>query len=191
MTAELSEKIVIVDDHDEVIGEEEKEKCHDGNGLLHRGFLVMVFNTAGELLLARRSEKKRLWPGFWDGSIASHVYLNESYLQASGRRLGQELGISVPEIEYAFKFRYKAEYGNAGTEQEICAVTIVRGIEHDQIRPDVREISEVRFWDLTKLINDVREGGNPYTPWLILALEHMSERPIMPGNRLIRETIPG
>ena len=38
------QQIVIVDEDDNLIGEEEKEKCHDGNGILHRGFLVMIFN---------------------------------------------------------------------------------------------------------------------------------------------------
>lgn len=38
------EHIVIIDEKDNCIGEEEKEKCHDGNGILHRGFLAMVFN---------------------------------------------------------------------------------------------------------------------------------------------------
>ncbi len=35
------EQIVIVDENDNYIGEEEKEKCHDGSGILHRGFLAM------------------------------------------------------------------------------------------------------------------------------------------------------
>jgi len=52
---ERMEHIIIIDEDDNYIGEEDKEKCHDGNGILHRGFLAMVFNNAGELLLAQRS----------------------------------------------------------------------------------------------------------------------------------------
>lgn len=189
MTASERERIVIVDDHDVVTGEEEKGKCHDGEGLLHRGFLAMVFSNTGELLLTRRSDKKRLWPGFWDGSVASHVFRGEDYIQASERRLRQELGIAVSSIEYGFKFRYKARYKEVGTEHEICAVTIVRQVEHEQIRPDRNEISDVRFADLKALINEVRKNGNTFTPWLVLALEQMSERPIL-TKREISQTIP-
>ncbi len=81
------ENIVVVDDNDNLIGEEEKEKCHNGNGILHRGFLVMVFNRDGELFLTRRSEEKPLWPGYWDGTVASHVWRGEDYVHASRRRL--------------------------------------------------------------------------------------------------------
>jgi isopentenyl-diphosphate delta-isomerase len=185
----VSERIVIVDPLDQILGEEDKEKCHDGDGILHRGFLAMVFNREGELLLTRRSVKKRLWPGFWDGSVASHLFSGEDYVQASIRRLRQELGISVENMEYAFKFRYQAGYGSIGTEHEICAVTIVRGVGIESVRPDSDEIAEIRTADLKALIEEVRENGRRYTPWLVLALEHMSERPLQQREERIRATI--
>ncbi len=177
MNAERNEQIIIVDEHDVVLGTEDKERCHDGEGILHRGFLAMVFSASGELLLTRRSGQKRLWPGFWDGSVASHVLAGEDYVQASRRRLREELSIDVSLVEYAFKFRYKVGYGSAGTEHEICAVTIVRGVSLSAVRPDSREIAELRSIDLKALIEEVRGSRERYTPWLILALEHMSERP--------------
>ncbi len=178
MEQHRKEQIVIVDEHDRAIGEEDKEKCHDGDGILHRAFLAMVFNRAGELLLTQRSDRKRLWPGFWDGSVASHVLREEDYLSASRRRLREELGITVPDVEYAFKFRYKAGYRGLGTEHEICAVTMARGIPFETIEPDPAEIAAVRTVDLKALIEEIRGDGRHYTPWLILALAQMSERPI-------------
>jgi hypothetical protein len=82
-----SGQIIVVDEDDNVIGEEDKEKCHDGDGILHRAFLAMVFNRAGELLLTRRSMSKKLWPQYWDGTVASHTVRGEDYEQASRRRL--------------------------------------------------------------------------------------------------------
>jgi isopentenyl-diphosphate delta-isomerase len=191
MAIQEREQITIVDEHDTVLGEEDKEKCHDGAGILHRGFLAMVFNRAGELLLTRRSDHKRLWPGFWDGSVASHVFRDEDYVQASRRRLREELGIEAREVEYAFKFRYRAEYRNIGTEQEICAVTIVRGVTADAFLPNRSEISAVRTADLKALIDEIRGDGKQYTPWLILALEHISERPILdPGKLCVAAPFP-
>src|SRR3989338_2213539 len=75
----MDEQITIVDKTDKAVGTEGKGKCHDGEGILHRGFLMMIFNSKGELLLAKRSKEKRLWPGFWDMSVASHVHQGESY----------------------------------------------------------------------------------------------------------------
>ena len=172
-----ADRIVTVDENDNVTGEEGKEKCHDGGGILHRGFLAMVINNAGELLLTRRSDNKRLWPGFWDGSVASHVLRGEDYEHASMRRLREEIGLVTDQARYTFKFRYKVGYNDVGTEHEICAVTIVRGVETDALFYDRNEISEVRLVDLNVLMKAIKGNGHLYTPWLILAMEHMGRGP--------------
>jgi len=174
--------IIIVDENDNVIGEEKKQKCHEGDGILHRGFLVMVFNKAGELLLARRSKMKRLWPDFWDGTVASHVLKGETYEQAAKRRLNQEIGLITDNIQYVFKFHYKVRYWNIGTENEICAVMVVKGVHTDTIFPDSNEISEIEPINLHVLMDDFRKNKQTYTPWLILAIEHMHSRHIGASN---------
>ena len=170
------EPIVIVDENDNLIGEEDKERCHDGNGILHRGFLSMVFNRGGELLLTRRSEGKRLWPGFWDGTVASHVVKGEDYVRASKRRLVQEIGLSTDSIKYLFKFQYYVRYGEIGSENEICAVTIVDNIDMDKLSINREEISTVRTISLKALMEEAAQNREIYTPWLVLAMENMHKR---------------
>jgi isopentenyl-diphosphate delta-isomerase len=131
------EKIVVVNEKDHFIREEERETCHDGDGILHRGFLVTLFNMTGELWLAQRSEQKRLWPGTWDGTVASHVIKGENYVQAAKRRLKQGVSISSGTLEYLFKFQYKARYKDIGTEHEICAVMRIKGLNIDDFAPDI------------------------------------------------------
>jgi len=152
------EHIVIVDEDDNLVGEEEKGKCHEGNGILHRAILVMVFNRKRELLLARRSKKKRLWPGFWDGTVASHVFKEENYEQASKRRLSQEIGLITDNIEYLFKFRYKAGYKNIGAENEICAVIAVNNTDGAKLSPNHNEVSEMKSMDLRAFMDDLKEN---------------------------------
>jgi isopentenyl-diphosphate delta-isomerase len=173
------EHILIVDENDNLIGEEEKGKCHEGDGILHRAILVMVFNRKRELLLARRSKKKRLWPGFWDGTVASHVFKEENYEQASKRRLSQEIGLITDNIEYLFKFRYKAEYKNVGAENEICAVVAVNNTDGAKLSPNPNEVSEMKSMDLRAFMDDLKENKNRYTPWLMFAVEHMIERQLL------------
>jgi isopentenyl-diphosphate delta-isomerase len=169
------ERIVIVDEEDNALGEEDKEKCHDGEGILHRAFLAMVFNRSGQLLLTRRSEGKRLWPGYWDGTVASHTKVGEDYEQASRRRVKQEIGLEAQSVQYLFKFRYKVRYKDAGSENEICAVTVVSGADEKEIESDSNEISEVKAVGLEELREEVRTADDKYTPWLLLALEHMKK----------------
>jgi isopentenyl-diphosphate delta-isomerase len=188
------EHIVIVDENDNYVGEEEKRKCHDGNGILHRGFLVMVFNNRGELLLGRRSNKKRLWPGFWDGTVASHVINGEDYIQASKRRLSQEIGLSTENIKYLFKFRYHVKYKNIGSENEICAVTMVDDIDTVRMFLNNEEISAIKTIAPSMLIEDITKNKNLYTPWLILAIEHMKNQNLLwpqiqrPGRNIVQLT---
>jgi isopentenyldiphosphate isomerase len=77
-------------------------------------------------------------------------------------------------VHYAFKFRYKAGYNGMGTEHEICAVTIVRGIETDSLVYDPDEISETKLVDVGALKEAINEERHSYTPWLVLAIKHMS-----------------
>ena len=46
-----SEALILVDEADREVGHLSKAKCHDGQGVLHRAFSLLIFNGAGELLL--------------------------------------------------------------------------------------------------------------------------------------------
>lgn len=59
----MQENCLLVDDNDKVIGHTTKSDCHrvdsDTGGVkLHRAFSVFLFNTAGEMLVQRRSKHK-------------------------------------------------------------------------------------------------------------------------------------
>ena len=162
----MNDKTLVVNEKDEVIGEEDKFKCHLGDGILHRAYLVIIFN-GNKVLLTKRSDKKLLWPGFWDGSIASHVRNGESYEDSARRRMKEEIGIDVDPL-YLFKFEYKSKYGNIGTEHEICAVLKVRYNGQLDINPN--EISEYKFVKINELREDVKLNPEFYCPWFIIAL---------------------
>ena len=170
------ERIVIVDGNDNLMGEEDKDICHNGDGILHRGFLAMVLSADGELLLAQRSGQKRLWPGFWDGTVASHLAVGEDYVTAAKRRLVEEIGLSTDNIKYLFKFQYRAKYKDVRSENEICAVMLVDGVDTGTIFPNSAEIVSVRAITQRALTEDIMKNPGAYTPWLILALEYINEQ---------------
>ncbi|KAJ9506445.1 hypothetical protein QJQ45_019447 [Haematococcus lacustris] len=63
-------------------------------GIWHQAVHVLVFNSAGQLLLQQRSQGKRVCPGSWDLSCAEHLSQGESFHQAAVRGLAEELGIT-------------------------------------------------------------------------------------------------
>lgn len=165
----MLEYILIVDENDNVIGKEEKIKCHTGDGILHRAFTLMVFNDKNKLLITKRSQEKMLWPGIWDGSISSHPHEGEGYEDAGRRRCPEELGIKCDGVKLLFKIRYQTPYKDVGSENEIDAALIVKGI--NEVFPSEKEISEYKFVDLKELKKDMKNNPERYAPWFRIIFE--------------------
>ena len=157
-----NEELILVDESDNETGYLSKAACHDGSGLLHRAFSVVVFNADGELLLQQRGKDKRLWPGFWSNSCCSHPRKGESMSFATGRRLLEELGIEV-ELEFVYKFQYQASFGEAGSEHELCSVYLGRCAA--DVRPNATEIESIRFLSAKELSAEMDAKPDEFTPW--------------------------
>ena len=165
------ETLVVVDENDQVIGYESREKCHEGSGIRHRAFVVFIFNSKNELLIAKRSKFKKLWPNYWDLSCASHVYPDEDYKSAAERRLPQELGFKC-NLKYLFKFVYQAPYKDVGSENEVCAVLI--GKYDGEVKPNPKEVAEWKFMNLKELEEEITNEDR-YTPWFRIAFEKLKK----------------
>lgn len=165
------ELLILVDSDDGEIGFLAKADAHRGRGTLHRAFSLFVFNPAGELLLQQRAEGKRLWPGCWSNTCCSHPRRGEKMDNAVRRRLQEELGISA-ELEFLFKFRYRAQYDDRGAERELCWVYAGRSAERP--RANVHEIAAWRYVSPQALQTEIARAPETFTPWLKLAWMRIS-----------------
>ena len=156
------EELILVDRQDNEVGYRSKAACHDGAGMLHRAFSLFLFNGSGELLLQRRGADKRLWPGYWSNSCCSHPRRGESLEVATQRRLNDELNVSST-LEYVYHFCYRAEFGIAGSENELCHVFL--GNVEGEVRPNESEIDGVRFISASDLDRELSEQPGQFTPW--------------------------
>ena len=116
-----SDALILVDEADRSLGLLSKALCHEGRGVLHRAFSLLIFNACGELLIQQRAAAKRLWPMYWSNSCCSHPRGDESLEAATQRRLYEELGIRCP-LQFLFKFQYQAQFDATGAENELCSV---------------------------------------------------------------------
>lgn len=165
----MAEYVILVDENDCQIGLEEKVKCHLPNGKLHRAFTALIFDHAGNLLLARRAKEKMLWPGDWDGTVASHPRESETYSSSAERRLPEELGITC-NVDYLGKFEYHIQYKDIGSENEICG-TILGVINNDEkINPIDTEIDKTRWISASELSLELVKNYDNYCPWMLIAL---------------------
>ncbi|MBU0654666.1 MAG: isopentenyl-diphosphate Delta-isomerase [Gammaproteobacteria bacterium] len=158
------EEVVLVDQHNRVLGTHPKATVHTLETPLHRGFSVFIFNTANQLLLQQRSFSKLTWPGFWSNSCCGHPALGESVADAIHRRVRLELGMSVYNLQEVLPdFQYRCEYGGV-VENEICPVWLAR--THDEPQPDPAEVAATCWsdWDTFKQILG-KDADGLYSPW--------------------------
>lgn len=158
--------LILVDAADRDLGPLSKARCHEGRGVLHRAFSLLIFNRAGELLIQQRAPSKRLWPLYWSNSCCSHPRSGESMDAATQRRLGEELGIRCP-LQFLFKFQYQAQFDATGSEHELCSVFI--GMCSDPLVVNRDEILAWRWVGpeaLQAQMNSQQSG--PFTPWFKL-----------------------
>lgn len=176
--------VILVDEEDRDIGTAEKVSCHLPDGRLHRAFTALLFDGAGRLLITRRSASKMLWPGDWDGTVASHPRRAETYVSSAQRRLPEEIGMECA-LEYLFKFEYHAPYRDVGSENEICGT--LAGVVGDGAapRPVDGEISEAAWLDAGDPSGLIRAEPLRYCPWMLIALY------LLPGPRPAGAAPPG
>ena len=80
---------------------ENREKCHK-EGLWHKAVVVFIINSKGQVLLQKRSSKKKLWPNMWDITAGGHVLTGEFGFEATIRECKEELGIKLQKNDLTF-----------------------------------------------------------------------------------------
>ena len=168
----MDEFVILVDGNDNPIGKEEKVKCHLPDGKLHRAFTALIFNKEGKLLLTKRSDSKMLWPGDWDGTVASHPREGETYVSSAERRMPEEIGITC-KMNYVNKFEYHVPYKNVGSENEVCGTLlgVVDDFEESSLIKD--EISAIKWITSDELRLELQNNRDIYCPWMIIALNFL------------------
>ena len=172
VVSDEGELLILVDESDHEIGHLDKRACHDREGVLHRAFSLFIFNSAGELLLQRRSAEKRLWPLFWSNSCCSHPRKGETMELATQRRLAEELGMQS-DLRHLFTFQYHAPYLDVGSEREVCRV--FAGSSDEQPRPNSNEIAAVRWIAPEELDREITARPDRFTPWFLEEWPRVSE----------------
>jgi len=169
--AEMMEELVLcLDSDDNVIDSSSKFTTHHGEGILHRAFSVLIFDSEGRLLVQQRSSDKITFPAVWANSCCSHPLdidgenddPIEGVKEAARRKLDQELGIPRTitndwKFNHIGRFEYKCRWDSDWVEHEIDHVLIVEAdCEVDFNR---NEIQSVDWLDNDSLIQMMERNG--------------------------------
>lgn len=147
----MEELLPLVTEQGEIIGAATRRECHSGSMLLHPVVHLHIFNSAGDILLQKRSARKDIQPNKWDTSVGGHIDLGESVDIALKRETSEELGLTEFEPTQLYQYVFKSS-----VEHELVTTfsTTIESI--DQITFDPEEIDEVRFWS----IEEIKENLN-------------------------------
>lgn len=181
-----NEKVVLVDQHDQEIGQMEKLEAHQ-KGLLHRAFSVLIFNDRNEMLIQKRALNKYHSGGLWSNACCSHPRPDETVEDAANRRLMEEIHLSA-SCERIFSFVYKVELDNELIEHELDHVLVGYSESTGTINPE--EVEELKFVSVEYLRMDMILHPENYTEWFkMIMLKHfyqLKER--MDAEKLVHES---
>ena len=111
------ENIALVSPDNQITGYSPKLLVHQ-QGLLHRAFSVVIFNSAGEILMQKRAATKYHSGGLWTNTCCSHLVEGKDMETYIHERLQHEMGFDC-DLKFAFTFHYTAKFDNGLIENEI------------------------------------------------------------------------
>jgi isopentenyl-diphosphate Delta-isomerase len=153
--------VVLVDADDVQVGTVGKLEAHR-RGLKHRAISVLVRNSAGQLLLQRRSPEKYHSGLLWANACCSHPLPGESTADAARRRLQEEMGFGCA-LTPLFTFDYRAPVSGELIENEL--VHVFGGSHDGQIAANPAEVVEWKWVDFEDLAADLRDRPDNYAIW--------------------------
>lgn len=153
--------VILVDENDNPIGTMPKMEAHE-KAMLHRAFSVFILNANDEVLLQQRANDKYHSAGLWTNTCCSHPHPGEDTLGAARRRLKEEMGMEA-DLQFVFKFMYKAPFDNLLTEHEIDHVFIGKTNQLPVINPE--EVASYKYMKPEEIKLDMEQNPQLYTVW--------------------------
>jgi len=149
------EWLVRCDERGVPIGRERRSVCHRNSQIIHAVAHVTIVNSAGAMLLQKRSPAKDVEPGRWDTAVGGHLRPGEEAAAAAHREMREELGIAparlAPAYQYLIRTRVESEF-----------VHSFESAHDGPFAPDPEEITEVRFWSAVEIASAL--GRGVFTP---------------------------
>ena len=159
----MDQTLIVVDPSDHRLGYAQRSACHEGDGILHRAIVAILFDVNGLVLLQKR--RASLWDGFWDVTGATHpLHLeshDESYEEAAQRCIEAEWGISTT-LKREHSFTYFARFAEY-CENEYCVV--LAGRFEGTPAHNLEHAYDQRWVDPETCLREMRQEPDRFTPW--------------------------
>ena len=154
-----TEQLEIINENDEVIGLETREKIHK-DGLLHREIHIWFLTPKAEIVFQHRAKDKDTYPDKLDATVGGHVEPKMSYKETAVKECKEETGIDIDLGKLVFLRKMRKKSFDEAT-----------GLTNNTIRSQYAYLYDGRVEDLQ--VEDGKAQG--FEAWKINDLSHLSE----------------
>ena len=161
-----AEHIAWVDADDQLLGAMVRSELRE-RGLIGRGTYILLFNSAGELCVHRRTLSKAIYPGYWDVAAGGMVLASETYAESAARELEEELGVGGVELTAHDHFYFE------DTDSRLWC-SAFSAVWDGPLRLQPEEVLEARFIPVEQVLREIQEM--PYCPDSLAALKRYLAR---------------
>jgi len=154
-----TEQLEIVNEKDEVIGLETREKIHK-EGLLHREIHIWFITPKAEIIFQHRAKDKDTYPDKLNATVGGHVEPKMSYEETAIKECKEETGIDVDLNKLIFLRKMRKKSFDEAT-----------GLTNNTIRSQYAYLYDSSINDLQ--VEDGEAQG--FEAWKIDDLSHLSE----------------
>lgn len=170
----MEEKFDVLNEFGEFTGEvATREECHK-KGLWHRAVYAFIIDKNSNILLQKRSAKKKLWPNMWDVTVGGHVDTGEFGRQSLIREVKEELGIDITDddIKYLVGSSSINIKGDIINKHYNECYLITKDIDTSKIKLQEEEVSEVKYFSKEEVLSMIENNYSGLTektgPWNFL-----------------------
>lgn len=132
---------------------------------------VVIFNTAGQMLIQQRQPFKEGWPDMWDVSVGGSAVTGDASHTAAQREVLEELGLALdlsherPKLTIHFSVGFDDVY------------TVVQDVDLTTLRLQESEVQAVKWADESEIHQMIDDGRFiPYHHALITLLFALRNR---------------
>ena len=145
------EWVPIVEPTGIVTGRSTRKYCHGGSKPLHPVIHIHIIDRYGRIYLQKRSMKKDIQPGKWDTAVGGHVSYGETLIEAAYREASEELGLIAFNPLFVASYVFESEI-----EREL--VTVFAAVGSFELKPDLDEVDEGRWWLIEEVNSNIGKG---------------------------------
>lgn len=174
----IDKRLILVDNGDNEIGYGEKCFVHK-NGILHRAFSVFIFDPETQrMLLQKRAIGKYHSGGLWTNACCSHPRKGETLKAAILRRVQEELGIEIPELDAESgnltelgKFRYYKKFEDCSEHEIDHVFSWFTSMDGTEVTPNKNEVERLQWIGCMELQEWMWRKPEEFTAWFFPAYE--------------------